>query len=127
MVRIGHNLSEEEIFKRVGKYWSLDGFFPLPKFHVKCPECGAPDDEIIIREMTFTVRSGSPRPFRCNVSFKCTRCSYSWVHGVVIPKEMASKHGLPYASAKSYTWREICKKLNVPYGIKVSEILGKVG
>jgi len=123
LVRIGHNLSEEQIFERVGKYWSLDGFFPLPKFHVKCPVCGAGDSEIIIREMTFTVRSGSPRPFRCNVSFKCTRCSYSWVHGVVIPKEMASKHGLPHASAKSYTWREICKKLQAPYGISVEKLL----
>jgi len=110
-MKIGHDLSEEEIFSRVKEFWDLSGKFPLPRFELRCPICNASDDDIILREITFTVRRAGGIPYRANVSFKCTRCSFTWIHGVPITQEMASIHGLDKGYARGYNWREIRKEV----------------
>jgi len=112
LARIGHNLTPEEILRRVSEYWDLSGKFPLTKSNVECPVCRASGDDVIIRLIGFTVRNAGGMPYRANVSFKCTRCSAVWVHGVVIPEKMAKLHGLPKRPSKNYHWREILKEIS---------------
>lgn len=112
MVRIGHDMSGEEVLNRVSEYWDLSKPIPIPKFRLRCPICGADDEDIILRFANIVQREvPSENRYRSNVSFKCTRCSFTWVHGVVIPEEMARRHGIEGAKAKSFHWREIREML----------------
>ena len=99
-------LTEDEVLERVEESWDLSGDFPMPKFAVKCPVCGS--EEIQARLWQFTHKDSGGAKYRCNVSFKCTRCSAVWMHGVVIPEEMFRKHVKENENqAKMYHWREV--------------------
>ena len=108
-------LSKEEILKRVEETWDLSGDFPLPKDTIRCPVCGS--EEIQVRDWIFHLSadpSVSRVPYRCDVNFKCTRCSAIWTHGIAIPEEMYKKHASlepgKHASVR-YSWREVKKIL----------------
>lgn len=122
-MRIGHNMEDEELFDRVKKHWCLKGPFPLPKFKMRCPVCNAEDNDIILRQVTTALREYSPHKYRANVSFKCTQCSFTWTHGVVLPDEVLRKWGIKGTKSKVYDWRQICKELNAPFGIKIKDIV----
>lgn len=113
MARIGHSLSREEIMRRINEHWDFICGFPIPKFDVKCPICGAHGDDIIIRQYHFFRREMGGMKYRCDVWFKCTRCSLTWVHGVVIPESIARMHGLLDGLAPSYHWREVLKRISI--------------
>lgn len=85
--------STQELLERVEEMWDFTYSLPLPKFDLTCSVCKS--NEILLRQWNFhdrTKRTGSKHGFRCDVSFKCTRCSYVWVHGVAVPKDMFRKH-----------------------------------
>jgi hypothetical protein len=72
---------------RVEQYWDLSDKVPIPKFQPTCAVCGS--DEILLKSWSFHQRkTGSHNPYRCDVRFKCTVCSYVWFHGVAVPREM---------------------------------------
>ena len=107
------SLSKEEILKRAEEAWDLSGDFPIPKDIIRCPVCGS--KEIQARYWLFHP-SGNPDSrvkYRCDVSFKCTRCSAVWVHGVAIPEELYKKHISEPGKQSSmrYSWREVKKIL----------------
>jgi len=109
MVMIGHDLSEKEIWERVENHWDLSGIFPRPPWNKPwcCPQCRS--QQIFIKGMVFNRRSGSPRGYRCDVAFKCSQCSCTWVHGVPVKENMWRYH---HDKGKtSYTWREIREEL----------------
>lgn len=58
---------------------------------VRCPVCTR--SEPIPRRWGFHESEGSPRPWRCDVSFKCTWCAHVWVHGLAISEEEYAVHG----------------------------------
>ena len=107
-------LSKEKILKRVEKAWDLSGDFPLPKGIIKCPVCGS--EEIQVRYWAFhpSADPNSRVPYRYDVSFKCTRCSAIWTHGIAIPERMYKKHASlrpgEHASIR-YPWRKVKKIL----------------
>ena len=107
-------LSKEEILKRVEDAWDLSGDFPMPKDAIRCPVCGS--KEIQARSWSFfpSPDPNSRIPYRCDISFKCTRCSAVWIHGVAIPKEMYKKHASLEPGKRAsvrYSWREVKKIL----------------
>ena len=107
-------LSKDQILKRVEESWDLSGDFPMPKDIIKCPVCGS--KEIQARFWAFHLSSDphSRVPYRCDVSFKCTRCSAIWIHGIAIPEEMYKKHASlepGKQASKLYRWREVKKIL----------------
>ena len=105
-------LSKEEILNRVEEAWDLSGDFPLPKVPIKCPVCGS--GEIQARNWIFHLArdpSISRVPYRCDVSFKCTRCSAVWVHGIAIPEKIYRKHVKTGEKQRGYYWREVKKIL----------------
>jgi hypothetical protein len=94
----------EEILERVNKYWDLSCSLPFPKFDLGCSVCKS--DEILLRQWLFhdrSKRTGSKHGYRCDVSFKCTQCSFVWVHGILVPKEMFEK----YRDKRMVTWRKV--------------------
>jgi hypothetical protein len=48
-----------------------------------------------------------PEDYRCDVVMKCTVCSAVWIHGVVVPEEMAK----PRIRAGGWTWREMREEI----------------
>ena len=109
------SLSKEQILKRVEEAWDLSGDFPMPKDIIRCPVCGS--KEIQAQVWAFH-RSSTPNisriPYRCDIGFKCTRCSAIWTHGVAIPEEMYKKHASLEPGKRAsvrYSWREVKKIL----------------
>ena len=120
----------EEVVERVKERWDLSGDFPLPKAPILCPHCFAEKFSEAITEgkdlksaveeareyashvqarcWQFVYKDSGGAKYRCNVCFKCTRCSLAWTYGIVIPKEMFDKHrtGIDH-QAKMYHWREV--------------------
>lgn len=77
----------EDVFEAVREKWDLDTtFFPIPKFVVQCPICR--DHHPILRAVSFHIRKESEILYRCDVGWKCVRCSYAWSYGVPITDEM---------------------------------------
>ena len=108
-------LDKDETLKRVREAWDLSGDFPVPKFTVRCPICGS--EEVQARYWSFHDANKHYHhavPYRCDISFKCTRCSAIWEHGIPIPEAVYRRHipePLHYIT-KTYRWREVKEKLN---------------
>lgn len=78
----------------------MDGPIPLPLWDMQCPCCR--DEKVIIRDVQFHTRDGSPSKYRCLVKMKCTNCSHVFLFGVVIPQSMFDKYGPSH-----FTYHEI--------------------
>lgn len=104
MINIFPSLTPEQIQHNIEQHWDMTRELPYPKFDITC-NCGAKasNDEIQARQWSFHHRhgTGSSNPYRCDISFKCTKCSRVWTYGVVVPEEMWRKH-----ANKRYHWRE---------------------
>lgn len=87
----------EEVLARVLLRWDFSSGFPMPKWEVKCPCCGAADAQM--RHVTYHERPGKTR-YRVDVGFKCRECSMVWVHGIVCPEE----HFRPQSTEHRSTW-----------------------
>ena len=134
MQNIFPEYSPEEVVERVKARWDLSGDFPMPKAPVLCPHCfaekfteliaqGAPlwkasrrareyASDVQGRLWQFVYKDSGGAKYRCNVSFKCTRCSMTWAYGIVIPKEMFDKHRTGNGNqAKMYHWREVRERV----------------
>lgn len=93
------NMETELIQQRVDKYWDLSAPVPYPKVQFSCPVCG--ESEIHLRYWKYHVRNTkSSRPYRCDVTFKCTHCSYVWWHGLLISEDYWKKR-----PGQSVSWR----------------------
>ena len=95
----------KNVIDRVKGKWKLC-YFPLPKFTIKCPVCGSED--IQARNWQFVYRDVGGHKYRCNVSFKCTVCSFVFTFGLVIPEKLYKMH-LDTVGSKIYHWREVKK------------------
>jgi hypothetical protein len=73
------------LYERVREMWDIDQDWPTPKFAVLCPLCRSPDT--MIRRWSYCESPKSPRPWRCDVHFKCRSCSMTWACGVAVPEE----------------------------------------
>ncbi len=103
------NLTPDEVVKAVSERWDLTGRWPTPKWAVECPTCHNTRVQAQFwRFSRYTSHNGS-NPYRCNVSMKCTRCSYVMMFGVFIPQAMYDAH--LNAGTKSYHWREVRKQM----------------
>lgn len=66
---------------------------PTPRFEVACPVCSlsSAGKHILIRQWRYhrraTKYASQHNTYRCDVSFKCTGCSFVWVHGLVVPHD----------------------------------------
>lgn len=93
-----------DVEARVSDYWDMvAGFIPVPKRAIVCPQCGWPVPHL--SRMIWHHRESSALD-RCDVSFKCTRCSMYWTHGIPVSTAAvaaAKEHfGVPEAQ-----WREV--------------------
>lgn len=95
---IGHDLTRNEIEYRVDSMWEFTPF-PVPKWVIQCPVCRS--CEVFIKQCSFFKRKEND--YRCDVTFKCTNCSYVWTHGVVVPREIAK----PMIRPNGWSWREM--------------------
>lgn len=97
---------EGDSLDKVSERWDLTGLLPIPKWNLKCDQCGKTheDGAIQLRSWSFAVVpwGKSKNTHRCDVSFKCRECSLIFYYGVVIPDSMAQKH---YVKTY-YRWRE---------------------
>lgn len=74
------------------EFWNIEPI-PHPKHDVACPVCKRGTTRfgtVIIRAWNYHARgtrhANKERDKRCDVSFKCTVCSYVWTHGIVVPE-----------------------------------------
>lgn len=79
-------LSADEVRERVDARWDCSGEFPVPKWAVRCPCCGA--TECIIRRVNFHAKHEATVPWRSDVGMKCTACSLTFNFGVAITEEL---------------------------------------
>ena len=101
MYIIGSDETRRDVFARIDENWDVSGIWPKPTFNVVCPHCRA--DLVIMVGVVFnkmqSVEHGNP--CRAEIKFKCPKCSYVWVHCVVIPQRMYEYH-----KGKAYHWRD---------------------
>jgi hypothetical protein len=108
------NLSPDEVLEVVSAHWDMTGKFPTPKWLVACPSCRETRVQAQFWRFSRYVSHGGSNPYRCNVSMKCTYCSYVMMFGVFIPKEMYDYH--IQAGVKSYHWREVRRLMEASNG-----------
>jgi hypothetical protein len=79
---------------------------PLPKFRLKCPQCGIHKD-ILAKNWKYWchTQAGSNHPYRCDIWVKCFRCSLVWTFGLVVPKDIHPEQ------RKVIHYREVKKEL----------------
>lgn len=105
------DFTTEQTKQRIDRKWDLTGPVPVPKFEPECPQCGQIGEDLILMKSCKFFRKGvfgSDNPFRCNVKFKCFVCSCAWMHGVVVPEEMAREFELN----KIIHWRKMKRLMN---------------
>lgn len=115
--------------------WDMSGPFPLPRWDMRCPQCGGLHSERQIQGRRWVFHNGpgdrrSKNKWRCDVEFKCRRCSYLFSFGVVVPPEMLAHH----VERLEYRWREVHAILfkgestsqSPLYAGKLAEIIKKV-
>lgn len=93
--------------QRVDLHWDLRWPAPVPREIPPCPVC--PDGRAVAKDWRFhsVAVAGSPRPWRCDVRFKCVDCSAVWQHGVAIPEAMY-RHGMSrFGENRTASWRKI--------------------
>lgn len=79
-----HYFKDFEKFKK--EYWDFSQVLPTPNFTIYCPICGGSD--IKLSHWLFHIKQNpTPTPYRCDVTFKCTCCSYIINFGVLITEE----------------------------------------
>lgn len=90
------------------------GFIPVPRETLRCPQCGHSVPHL--SRMVWHHRAPSERD-RCDVSFKCTRCSLFWTHGV--PVSTAAVAGAKdYFGRPEAHWREVKDTLEYILGFQ---------
>lgn len=94
----------EELRERVSKAWTLDTPHPLPKNWITCPQCGRTEPHL--SRYVYSINRDSPRGHRCDVVFKCTRCSLQWTHGVPLPENVYERMAGGIRSGVRVPWRE---------------------
>lgn len=89
-----------DVEQNVAEVWDFTYTVPYPKIQFACPVCR--HDQILAKDWKYHKRTdtGSAHPYRCDVAFKCTRCSHVWWHGVRVPKEK-------YLGGKKIFWRRV--------------------
>lgn len=98
------------IQQNIDKAWDFEAWdgFPKPRFPIFCSVCNG--DDIILRSFHFHERMAKHRlkknPYRCDVMVKCCSCSWSFVFGVVVTKELYAK-----MSGKRYERAEVLEIL----------------
>ena len=83
-----------ELLDAVRHVWNIDQWFPTLKVRcliteVSCPACKSPNYGI--RLWKYHRRPLSSHTPRCDVMFKCYRCSMTWCHGVPVPENWYPK------------------------------------
>lgn len=100
-------LDAETVLARTRKCWDLSAPLPLPIGDwLACPVCRAGQPQP--RFWRFHIRGdlGHTLPYRCDVSFKCTRCACVWIHGVVLDVEAWERMHRPRRANSQITWRQ---------------------
>lgn len=101
------DFTTEETMERIHAMWNMSGPVPLPKFELHCPVCHS--KEVLLKGALFHTRHKvSSNPFRCDIKFKCIICSFTWQHGLVVPREMAIQHDLN----RTIHFRELKRAIN---------------
>lgn len=91
---------------KVQEHWVLvAGFIPVPRKTLRCPQCRC--DVPHLSHMGWHERKPSPTPGRCDVVFKCTRCSFHWVHGVPVPPGAVEAGRDMFGPLGRAEWREV--------------------
>lgn len=82
----------------VGSAWQVDDVpVPVPRFKPACPVCRG--DRVLLRTWHWYERGVTAR-YRCDVSFKCLKCSAVWTHGLALNRSQRRANG------KWVEWRE---------------------
>ncbi len=82
--------SHEEKFTKIYQRWDFSKVLPVPLFDFVCPICGS--DRIKLGEwIFFRKKSSNGTPYRCDVRFKCTECSFVPIFGVVVELKIFNK------------------------------------
>lgn len=97
-----HREGQEE---RIDAVWDRAWPLTVPRTQTQCAKCGAP--EIIRSWRPFLQdRGNSPRPWRCDVSMKCTRCGMVTWHGVPITRRRYVSLARRGLADRQIMWRE---------------------
>lgn len=106
------DLTPTEVFERVCKVWDLSGDVPVPReeYHPFCPACTG--ERNILKAWQLHHKETATWPWRCDVIFKCTICSYHFLFGVPITERMwqnamSSRIGTRRRSGKIIRSREV--------------------
>lgn len=97
--RLYCDLTADEIHARVAESWDLAAPLPTPGPWLCCPCCSA--TELQARFWRFHLREGGRIPWRCDVSFKCCRCSLVFTFGVALDEATFARH-VPNGHRKSF-------------------------
>ena len=80
-------LTKEQLFKLRDTYWDITPLFrgepPIPKWTVKCPQCGS----TIVCIKHYLLHEPHYGEYRVDVWFKCMACGMVWVHGLHLTKQ----------------------------------------
>lgn len=106
---IGVYFPTVDVEAAVDAAWELvGGFIPVPREQIVCPQCRHP--VVHLSRMVWHHRRPSALD-RCDVSFKCTRCSLFWTHGIPVPTTAVvasiGQFGVPEAH-----WRDVREALD---------------
>lgn len=86
-----------ELLDVVRDTWNIDQWFPTLTDSalrpINCPACGAWDGDFAIRSWKYHRHPLSSHAPRCDIMFKCHRCSMTWCHGVPVPEEWYPRPG----------------------------------
>lgn len=104
------------VHDRVSARWVFaDGTFPVPVGGwLACPVCR--DTVIQLARYHFHRRRDSATYYRCDVQMKCTACSATWTHGVVVPKAVWKRGMDGENTARVWQYREVCDVLDLNDG-----------
>jgi hypothetical protein len=112
---VGHTKSGTAIKNSIDAYWDRTTIFPVPKFKVKCPQCETDlPQNILLKHWSYFQKDDvrvAERAHRCDVYFKCMRCSSVFWFGVNVSQETWLAADGQEGSQALWTFRDALKYL----------------
>lgn len=79
--------SSEEIHRRVNDAWEFqEGFLPVPKFDLSCPDCGS--KQMYYYQLSQGRKKDTPNPYRMDAQFICSECFHKITKGLMVSEEV---------------------------------------
>ena len=77
----------QTIFEKIREQWQfVNGFFPVPKYEMSCPDCDGED--FYLRHLGAGRKEGTPNPYRLEPEYVCVDCCQRFIKSLTVPEDV---------------------------------------